>query len=197
MKRIALYATLAASILTLAACGGSSTTKTAETTAAAPAASSASTTFNDADVVFAQGMIPHHEQAIEMADVALDPSIGAGAKIKDLATRIKAGQDPEIKQLTGLLKGWNKPVAMDTSGGHEMSSMTGMMSADDMKNLGTMKAADFDKMWAAMMIEHHKGAIDMAKTVKAGGSNSEILALAEKIITAQESEIKELTPLAS
>ena len=125
------------------------------------------------------------------------PSIGAGAKIKGLATRIKAGQDPEIKQLTGLLKGWNKPVAMDTSGGHEMSSMTGMMSADDMKNLGTMKAADFDKIWAAMMIEHHKGAIDMAKTVKAGGSNSEILALAEKIITAQESEIKELTPLAS
>lgn len=197
MKRIAFYATLAASILTLAACGGSSTTKTAATTAAPPAASSASTTFNDADVVFAQGMIPHHEQAIEMADVALDPSIGAGAKIKDLATRIKAGQDPEIKQLTGLLKGWNKPVAMDTSGGHDMSSMAGMMSADDMKNLGTMKAADFDKMWAAMMIEHHKGAIDMAKTVKAGGSNSEILALAEKVITAQDGEIKELTPLAS
>lgn len=197
MKRIGLYATLAASILTLAACGGSSTTKTAATTAAAPAASSASTTFNDADVVFAQGMIPHHEQAIEMADVALDPSIGAGVKIKDLATRIKAGQDPEIKQLTGLLKGWNKPVAMDTSGGHDMSSMAGMMSADDMKNLGRMKAADFDKMWAAMMIEHHKGAIDMAKTVKAGGSNSEILALAEKVITAQDGEIKELTPLAS
>ncbi len=196
MKRTTLYATLAISILTLTACGGSSATKTAATNAA-PAASSASTKFNDADVVFAQGMIPHHEQAIEMADIALDPSIGAGAKIKDLATRIKAGQDPEIKQLTSLLKGWNKPVAMDTSGGHDMSSMTGMMSADDMKKLGTMKAADFDKMWAAMMIEHHKGAIDMAKTVKAGGSNADILVLAAKVITAQDGEIKELTPLAT
>lgn len=181
--------------LALAACGGSSTNNAASPTTAASADPTATGKFNDADVVFAQGMIPHHEQAIEMADVALDPTIGAGPKIKDLANRIKAGQNPEIKLLTGLLKGWNKPVAMDTSGGHDMSSMSGMMTADDMKKLGTMKGAEFDKMWAAMMIEHHKGAIDMATTVKAGGSNAEILALAEKVITAQAAEITEMTPL--
>jgi uncharacterized protein (DUF305 family) len=59
--------------------------------------------FNAADVMFAQGMIPHHQQAIEMADMALDPSVGAGPEVLDLATRIKAGQDPEIDQMTALL----------------------------------------------------------------------------------------------
>ena len=59
--------------------------------------------FNAADVMFAQGMIPHHQQAIEMADMALDPSVGAGPEVVDLAARIKAGQDPEIDQMTALL----------------------------------------------------------------------------------------------
>jgi uncharacterized protein (DUF305 family) len=66
-----------------------------------------------------------------------------------------------------------------------------------MKQLGTMKGVDFDKMWAAMMIRHHLGAIEMAKTVKSSGSNAEIIALADKVIAAQEGEIKELTPLAA
>jgi uncharacterized protein (DUF305 family) len=194
-NRLAVTTITAALTLTLGACGTSS--PKASPTSAEATGATASSQFSKADVTFAQSMIPHHEQAIEMVDIALDPNVGAGAKIKDLATRIKAGQGPEIKQLTALLKGWNKPVAMDTSDGHDMSSMTGMMSAGDMKQLGAMKSGDFDKKWAAMMIEHHKGAIEMSTTVKAGGSNSEILALADKVIAAQEGEIKELTPLAA
>jgi uncharacterized protein (DUF305 family) len=195
MNRMFRFAAPLLIVAALAACGGSSST--AVKTPAPKAGAPATAAFNDADVTFAQGMIPHHEQAVEMADMALDPNVGAGPKIKDLATRIKAAQDPEIKQLTALLKAWNKPVAMDTSNGHDMSSMAGMMSADDMKKLGTLKGAEFDKAWASMMIAHHKGAIQMSTTVKAGGSNSDALALAAKIATAQEAEIREMTPLAS
>jgi uncharacterized protein (DUF305 family) len=183
----------------LGACGSHSATSHATTAAAASASASAvksGGTFKDGDVAFAQGMIPHHEQAIEMADMALDPAAGAGAKIKDLAGRIKAGQDPEIKQMTALLTGWGKPVAPEMAG-HDMGAMTGMMSSDSMKKLGTLKGAEFDKSWATMMIEHHKGAIEMANTVKKAGANPEILALAAKVITAQEAEIKEMTPLAA
>jgi hypothetical protein len=72
------------------------------------------TAFNDADVTFAQGMIPHHQQAIEMADIALDPATGASAQVRDLATRIKAGQDPEIQLMTGWLAAWGQP-AQETS----------------------------------------------------------------------------------
>ena len=65
--------------------------------------------------MFAQGMIPHHEQAIEMADIALDPTIGAGPEVIDLAARIKAGQDPEIEQMTAWLTAWG--ASTDTGHG--------------------------------------------------------------------------------
>ena len=74
--------------------------------------SSTSTTadFNDDDVMFAQMMIPHHEQAIELADIALDPAVGASTDIRTLATEIKNAQDPEIEQMT------EQPTRMSTSG---------------------------------------------------------------------------------
>ncbi len=195
--RLATVATVAA--LALGACGGSShmTMTSVSTAASASSAKAASPgAFNDADVVFAQSMIPHHEQAIEMADLALDPKAQAADKIKALATRIKAAQGPEVKQMTGLLTGWGKPVAMDMSGGHDMGSMSGMMSSGDMTALGKLKGAELDKKWAAMMIAHHTGAIDMAKTVKAGGSNEEVRKLADAVIAGQSVEITELRPLA-
>ena len=152
-------------------------------------------TFKDGDVTFARGMIPHHEQAIEMADMALDPNAGASAAIKAIATKIKAGQDPEIKQMTALLTSWGKPVPMEMAG-HDMAAMDGMMSSKDMTSLGTLKGAAFDKTWATMMIAHHKGAINLAETVKTAGSDPDIQKLATNVITAQQAEIAQLQPLA-
>lgn len=194
MKPILLSAAVITVSLSLAACG-SSTKSTVSTIAPAAAGAAAAGAFKDGDVTFAQGMIPHHEQAIEMADMALNPNAGASAGIKAIATKIKAGQDPEIKQMTALLTAWGKPIAMDMSG-HDMAAMDGMMSSKDMTSLGVMKAADFDKTWATMMIAHHKGAIKMAETVKTAGSNPDIQKLAANIITAQQAEITELQALA-
>ena len=157
--------------------------------------SGAAADFNDADVVFAQGMIAHHEQAIEMADIALDPTIGASAEVQDLATRIKAAQDPEIEAMTEWLTAWGQPVQMDTSGGHDMSSMEGVMTAEEMDALGAATGTEFDTMWLEMTIRHHEGAIAMSETVKASGSNADVLALAEQIITAQQAEIAEMQTL--
>ena len=194
----------ALAVLALTACGS-------DDDAASPAASSspsvasdassssggASAEFNDADVIFAQSMIPHHEQAVEMADIALDPTVGAGPEVIDLATRIKAGQDPEIAQMTAWLQAWGKPVQMDMGEDHDMSSMEGMMSAEEMDSMSGTAGAEFDEMWMAMMIRHHEGAIAMAETVKASGSNPDVLVLADAVIAAQQGEIAEMQALLS
>ena len=184
------------SALGLAACGSDAASPAVKapisTTAGdAPATSGA---FNNADVAFAQGMIPHHEQAIEMADVALDPTVKAGEKVVDLARRIKAGQDPEIALMTDWLTTWGQPIQVDMSA-MDMSAMDGMMSVDEMDSLGKMNAAEFDKMWMTMMTRHHEGAIAMAETVKTASSNAEVLTLADAVISAQKSEIAEMKDL--
>ena len=186
--KLRVLATTAAVVgtLTFAACGSES--KSASEATAAPTAGA----FNDADVAFAQGMIPHHEQAVEMAAIALDPTVGASAQVRDLATRIKAGQDPEITLMSGWLTAWGQPLTMD---GHDMSSMEGMMSAEEMNALGALTGAEFDKMWLTMMSRHHEGAIAMALTVKANGSNSDVLALADQVVAAQQAEIDEMSAL--
>lgn len=151
------------------------------------------TGFNDADVAFAQGMIPHHEQAIEMADIALDPTVGTGEQVRDLATRIKGAQDPEIVMMTGWLTGW--AMELDMGDGHDMSSMEGMMSVAEMDELAALTGAEFDAKWLNMMIRHHEGAISMAELVRAEGSNAEVRTLADQIVAAQESEIAEMQEL--
>ena len=150
--------------------------------------------FNDADVMFAQMMIPHHEQAIEMSDIALDPNTGASAAIIALATQIKGAQDPEISQMKNLLTTWGMPMEMGSM--DHSSMMDGMLSLEEMDTLGQLKGAEFDKAWAKGMIAHHEGAIEMANDVLANGKNSEILALANAVVSGQSTEIETLKPLA-
>ncbi len=196
--------TLVAGSVLIAACGGDD--DSAEDTPApvatqdvpASAASSgtaAGVVFNEADVEFAQGMIAHHQQAVEMAEMALDPNAGASPGVLDLAGRIQTAQDPEIVLMTGWLDTWGQPVAMDASGGHDMESMEGMMTADEMDQLAASAGPEFDTMWMEMMIRHHEGAIAQSETLKASGSNADVLALAHQIIAAQTAEIQEMQAL--
>lgn len=168
---------------------------TTPTSTAAVGSSPERGAFNDADVEFAQGMIAHHEQAVEMAEIALDPTVGARPEVVDLATRIAGAQEPEIVTMTGWLAAWEMPMAMDMSDGHDMSAMDGMMSADEMDALGALTGADFDVAWMQMMVEHHEGAISQAQTVLSDGSDPAVLALAEQIVSAQQGEIDEMNAL--
>jgi uncharacterized protein (DUF305 family) len=186
---------------TLAACSSDekteSSAQTTDSVAPGPQADTSDASFNDADVEFAQSMIPHHEQAVEMAEIALDPTVGAGAPVTDLATRIQGAQDPEIELMTGWLEAWGEPVAMDTSDGHDMSAMDGMMSAADMDELRSLTGGEFDTRWLEMMVEHHRGAITMADDVLADGADPEVLQLATDIVAAQQSEIDEMNAILS
>ena len=137
------------------------------------------------DVMFAQMMVPHHEQAVEMADLALErPS---SAEVTGLARKIKAAQGPEIASMQAWLRAWGAPAAADGSGhtGHG----GGMMSDDDMGRLEAAQGVAFDRMWLTMMIEHHEGAVVMAKDVLGTTTNPDVKAMAQAIVDGQTEEI--------
>ncbi|MDO8390401.1 MAG: DUF305 domain-containing protein [Actinomycetota bacterium] len=195
MKLRSLSVLALVGVVGLSACGDDSTHNSAdmdESDASTMAPSDAA--FNDADVAFAQGMIPHHEQAIEMSDMALDPTVGAGAQVRDLATSIKAAQDPEVGMMTSWLTEWGQSMEMDMNGG-EMAAMDGMMTTAEMDTLSGLTGDAFDTLWLDMMIRHHEGAIVMAQTVTASGKNPAVLELAGQVVTAQQAEIQQMQAL--
>ena len=176
------------SIALLTACGGSLDTNTGTDVVEAV------TDFNDDDVMFAQMMIPHHEQAIEMSDIALDPTVGASEVVKSLATRIKGAQDPEINTMKGFLTSWKMSLTMDTSMDHG-DMMSGMLSAEDITKLSTLRGTEFDRAWIEGMIAHHEGAIEMAADVLKDGKNAAVRTLANTITSGQDAEITEMKEL--
>ena len=177
--------------LTFAGCGGSSVSDVADK--AVDAAKDA-VGFNDSDLNFTQMMIPHHEQAIEMADIALDPLVGASDSVKAIATRIKAAQDPEITTMKAFLTTWKKGLTPDSSMDHS-GSMSGMLSAEDITKLSSLRGAEFDRAWMTGMIAHHEGAIEMAKEVLEDGKDTAVNTLATAVVAAQDTEILEMKEL--
>lgn len=142
--------------------------------------------------MFAQAMIPHHQQAVAMSDMILAKD-GIDAKVTDLAAQIKAAQAPEIAQMSGWLAGWGENPSPSMGMDHDMGG--GMMSQADMDALDQATGQDAARLFLTGMITHHKGAITMAQNEVANGQNPEAVALAQKIITNQQAEITTMTQL--
>ncbi|MGL5859966.1 MAG: DUF305 domain-containing protein [Phycicoccus sp.] len=202
IRRAVIGATALTAALTLAACGSDDTGHGAMpgmgSTSATSAQPSAAADYNQADVIFATSMIPHHEQAVQMADLAL--TTATDDRVKALANDIKTAQDPEIRAMAGWLTTWGQPVPTGMSGmpGHDMSDMpgmSGMMSDRQMRDLEAATGAQFDRMWLQMMIEHHEGAVTMATTQTREGRNADATGLAAEIVTAQQKEIAAMRQL--
>ena len=148
-----------------------------------------------ADVVFNAMMVPHHLQAIEMADLVPDRT--KDPEVRDLAERIRGAQQPEVDRMTGWLAAWGAaPMDQHGHGDHgDEGGTSGMMSDEDLVELGALRDAAFDRRWLEMMVEHHEGAVTMAQTVIRTGRHTGTRALAEEIITAQQQEIAEMKAL--
>ncbi|WP_333736535.1 DUF305 domain-containing protein [Streptomyces sp. IBSBF 2806] len=217
-RRTVLAAVSVTAAFTLAACGtdggdGSSSAASSSASSSSAGAADAAGAHNGQDVSFAQGMIPHHEQALDMAKLAAGRA--ASAQVKDLASRIEKAQDPEIKTMSGWLTSWGEKVpaasdsmagsmpGMDHSGGSAMpgmdhsggSAMPGMMGASDMDELAKASGKDFDAMFLAMMVRHHQGAVDMAAVEKSKGAYGPAKSMADSVVTAQTAEIAEMKKL--
>ena len=158
------------------------------TTASAGANASA---HNDADVNFAQMMIPHHQQAVEMATLA--ETRAQDPELRQLAATIKAAQQPEITTMTGWLTAWGQPTTAPTDMGGMAhggpGGMSGMMSAEEMAQLTASTGVEFDRLFARMMIAHHNGAIQMAQDEETAGTNADAIALAKAINKSQLAEV--------
>ena len=183
MRRMFLALALSAA-LAFSACGRADDPVVEDAGATTTAADEAR---NDADVEFAQGMIAHHQQAVEMSDMVLER--GENAEVKALAQRIKDAQTSEIELMRGWLKDWGED---ETSAEHEMP---GQMSEEDMAKLEEASGAELDKMFLEMMIPHHESAIEMAETELEDGEFSDAKDLAQRVVDDQTAEIAEIKAL--
>ncbi len=167
-------------VLVLAGCGSSDD-------------DSSASDHNDADITFASDMIVHHRQAIDMARLAQGRS--ANPEVTAIAQRIEAAQDPEIEQMSQWLKDWDQPVPAAGPGHEGQGGMPGMMSDQEMSELEAATGTAFDQMFLRMMISHHEGAVEMARTEQRDGENAAAKQLAEKIEADQTAEIAEMKQL--
>ena len=162
--------------------GGTSATTTPSTPPTSAAAEHA-----DADVSFASMMVPHHEQAVEMADIVVAKE-GLDPQVAQLARQIRDAQAPEIQAMTSWLQGWGADAGHGDHSGH----MAGML---DEKQMAALREADgpaAGRLFLDGMIEHHEGALDMARAELEKGTNPQARQLAQQIITSQEAEIAQM-----
>lgn len=144
---------------------------------------------NEADVMFATMMLPHHEQAIEMSDIVLEKD-DVDPEVADLAEQIKAAQGPEIQQLEGWLEEWGADA--DDMGSMDHGSMSGMMSEADLEELRSADGQEASRLFLEQMIEHHRGAVEMAETQVEDGRSPEAVDLARTIVETQNEEIEQM-----
>jgi uncharacterized protein (DUF305 family) len=186
-KTLVISATAVVAALTLAGCAD-----TAGNTSSNSSTSSESAVFNDQDVTFAQMMLPHHKQAVEMSDTFIAKGDSVDSDVLALAETIKDEQGPEIDQLTTWLDDWGQ----DTSASMD-HSMDGMMSESDMAALDDTEGAEASRLFLEQMTEHHKGAVDMAQQEVDGGENPDAVEMAKNIVESQTAQIDQMEALLS
>jgi uncharacterized protein (DUF305 family) len=203
LKKLAVALATGALLLPLAACGDDSSGE-----AQAQQTAANGDVFNGADVDFATAMIPHHSQALTMVDLTHGRDLSP--EVEQLTEQIRAAQAPEIEQMVDWLTAWDKPVPAtmrdhahahadgDAMGGEDVQDgedMPGMMSEEDMDRLESASPQEFEDKWLQMMIEHHKGAIEMAEQEQADGVYRPATKLAGSIIASQRAEIDHMQEL--
>ena len=182
----------------LAACGGGGDENTAQETSAQDTTSTqtqpdaqpaAAAEFNEADVTFVQTMIPHHQQALEMSKLAAKNA--SREEVKKLAADIETAQQAEMEKMRGWLKTWGRPESAPAMN-HGPGGMAGMTSDTDMAAMEKATGAEFDELFLKSMVDHHRGAIDSAKTEQANGKNAEAKATADSVVADQTAEIERI-----
>ena len=141
-----------------------------------------STIIGEDEAMFLQMMIPHHQQAIVISDLAI--SISKNEDILKLANQIKAAQAPEIVQM----KSWLKAAGLGEDPGHSMHSMAGMLSDSQLQQLKISTGKVFDREFLRGMIAHHQGAVAMVGMIE-NSSDSKLRDFGKQISRSQTDEI--------
>ena len=151
--------------------------------------SEASGDLSGDDVMFLQMMIPHHQQAIDMSDLALTKS--TDSELLALAKDIRDEQAAEIVKM----KAWLDKAGADLDPGHSMGhGMGGMLSDSELAALKAATGKNFDLLWLKGMTGHHVGAIDMATMIE-DADNDEIKSFGQAIVTSQSAQNKQMAAM--
>ena len=141
------------------------------------------------DAMFFEMMIPHHQQAIDISDLALTKS--ADSELLALAKSIRDEQSAEIVKM----KAWLDAAGADLEMGHSMNhSMGGMLSDSELAALKAATGKSFDLLWLKGMTGHHDGAIDMAAMIE-NSKNPEIKSFAQAIVSSQSEQNKAMAAM--
>ncbi|GAA2505609.1 DUF305 domain-containing protein [Streptomyces gobitricini] len=141
-------------------------------------------TPNAADFAYAQMMIVHHGQALEMTALAAEQA--SSTQVKQVAARIAAAQRPEIGAMRGWLRNHGGPRPHT---GHDHGTMPGMATEAQMAQLRGARGGAFDELFLRLMITHHQGAVTMAGEVLSQGNNIQVEEMANDVIAQQTAEI--------
>ncbi|MCT2559454.1 DUF305 domain-containing protein [Tsuneonella sp. YG55] len=160
----------------------------------------AKTEYAPGDVAFMQAMIVHHRQAVEMASLVKGRTNNPA--ILKTADRIAAGQQDEMKFMTGWLTDRNEEVAMPGMGhaAHDHGPMKGMASPEQMAALAAAEGTAFDRLFLQLMIAHHRGAVDMVDELhKQPGTAYDpvMFEFTNEVVTDQKAEIDRMNAVAA
>ena len=147
--------------------------------------SSKNANYTGADIMFLQMMIPHHQQAIDISNLAMKSS--QDAELIELAKIIARDQAAEIKQM----KAWLVDAGASEDMGHSMDGMGGMLSDEELTALSAATGKEFDVLWLKGMTEHHDGAIHMTQMIE-DAQNADIKAFGTKVIKDQSEQIDQM-----
>jgi uncharacterized protein (DUF305 family) len=147
--------------------------------------SSSNANYTGADVMFLQMMIPHHQQAIDISNLAM--KVSSYSELLELAKIIARDQAAEIKQM----KAWLKDAGASEDMGHSMDGMGGMLNDDELAALSAATGKEFDTLWLKGMTEHHDGAIHMTQMIE-DAQNADIKAFGTKVIKDQSEQIAQM-----
>ena len=185
MRRIIALSLAATALFGLTACSTSATVDhSGHSDHTTPTATA---DFSSADLMFAQMMIPHHQQAVDISFMALANT--QNADVRTLAESIITHQSSEIV----ILKSWLDAAGVTLDDSHSMH-MQGMLTDEQLAALEAAKDGEFDKLWLTGMIAHHEGALLMAEEVK-NSTNKEVAEFASHVIEDQTAEIAKMKDL--
>jgi uncharacterized protein (DUF305 family) len=193
---------IAFAVLALAGCGGEAIVPRGQgahghgATSAAPPVPAASARFNDADVMFAQMMVAHLEQGIDLAQVA--KAKATKQQVKDLAGAVDSTQREELAMLKSWLKLWGKPEAPSSDPNvHAAHGGMPLLDAKVISDIKDKNGAEFDLTYLNLMTGHQGGAVEMARTEQKDGSNPETVAYADRVANSRQGQISQMLALIS
>jgi uncharacterized protein (DUF305 family) len=151
------------------------------------------------DVMFFEMMIPHHQQAVDISDLAISRS--KDTELIELAKKIRNGQAAEIIQM----KNWLADAGDSSMMGHGMNhgmnhsmgdGMGGMLTESELSTLNSLSGSKFDAYWLRGMITHHKGALHMVTMIR-DSNRPEFRNFGKEIVSVQTVEIEQMEKMLS